>query len=259
MRSWLCAGLFVSAALLASGGAAASVGGSVPFSRQNFYKELRESGDVAGTGEDTLEAFNRRMFEFNKFTVDKIIAPSAQALDEWLPASVKTAGHNVYSNLVEPEFIVTNLMADNPEQAALSAQRFLINSTVGLAGIFDPATELGLHRREVEFTEGLCSAGISPGSYIVLPLIGPTNVTSSGLVAGFFAVEWWLLSWVSPIVATADLVIDLSASAASLRYARDLPSDGVDDPYLAQRDDYHAYIRKGCAVPGRPPQTALAR
>ncbi len=232
---------------------AAPVDGPAPFSRRQFYEALRESGEAVSIEEDSLEAFNRRVFGFNRFVVDTVVNPTADVLGEWLPGPVKTAGHNVYSNLIEPEFIVTNLMADDHRQALISTQRFLINSTVGLGGIFDPASQLGLRRREVEFAEGLCAAGLSPGSYVVLPLIGPTNTTSAGLVAGFFAVEWWLLSWISPAVATADLVIDLSASAASLRYARDLPADGGGvEPYQAQRADYHDYIRKGCAVPRAP-------
>ncbi|MEO5375679.1 MAG: VacJ family lipoprotein [Alphaproteobacteria bacterium] len=260
--SWGVGACVLLLALLVAGAAGAEPtggpGGPVPFSRQQFHKALRESGEDALGGGDSLEAFNRRVFAFNRFAVDQVVDPMSRTLGEWLPDPVKTAGHNVYSNLVEPEFIVTNLMVDDHRQALISTQRFLINSTVGLGGIFDPASRLGLERREVEMAEGLCATGVLPGPYVVLPLIGPTNVTSAGLVTGFFAVEWWLLSWISTTLATADLVVDISASAASLRYARDLPNDRATDPYEAQRAEYRDYIRRGCLSP-RPSQTALAR
>lgn len=219
-----------------------------PFSRRQFHSALRDAGSTVDQ-DSSLESFNRHVFGFNRFAVTHVVEPMASTLDAWLPDAVKTAGHNVYSNLIEPEFIVTNLMVDDGRQAMISTQRFLINSTVGLGGIFDPASGLGLERREVEMAEGLCSVGVAPGPYVVLPLVGPTNVTSAGLVAGFFAVEWYLLSWISPAVATADLVIDLSASAASLRYARDLPEDRTTDPYLVQRAAYRDYLHKGCVIP----------
>lgn len=227
---------------------AAAPAEAAPFSRHDFYRSLREA-DVDVPEHPVLEAFNRQVFAFNRAAVVYVIDPVAGVLDTWLPDPVKTAGGNVYDNLVEPEFIVTNLMADDHRQAGISAQRFLINSTVGIAGVFDPASRLGLERREIEFAEGLCAAGVLPGSYVVLPLIGPTNVTSAGLLSGFFAAEWWLLSLVSPALATADLVVDLSASAASLRYARDIP-DAVGDPYAHQRTEYRAYLRDGCLRAG---------
>lgn len=199
---------------------------------------------------DPHEAINRKVFAFNAYVVQNMVEPTAWALDVGLPELVKQAGRNVYSNLIEPEFFVTNLMVGDNGAAGVSAARFGINSTVGILGIWDPARHMGLERKEVEFTEGLCATGVKPGDFIVLPLIGPTSANSAGLLAGFFAVEWFLLAQISPVIATADLVIDLSASAASLRYARDVPDGESKDPYAIQRADYKAYLDHGC--PAKP-------
>jgi len=197
---------------------------------------------------DPLEPFNRAMFQFNNQVVDHVIDPLTETLRSWVPPAVRQAGVNVYANLTEPEFIVTNLFSGNNEDAGVSASRFVINTTLGVAGLFDPATGLGLVRRETEFGESLCTLGVPAQPYVVLPLIGATNVWSAGLLTGFFAVEWYALSLISTLLATADLVVDISASAASLRHAADPVDEHAPDAYVTQRADYFQYIEKGCGV-----------
>ena len=117
---------------------------------------------------DPLESFNRVMFDFNTLATDTVIGPVAGALAAWVPQPVRQAGNNVYANLTEPEFIVTNLFSGRNADAGLSASRFVVNSTLGIGGLFDPATGLGLVRRETEFGESLCAAGVPTG-----PIDGP--------------------------------------------------------------------------------------
>jgi phospholipid-binding lipoprotein MlaA len=203
---------------------------------------------------DPWESFNRTMFAFNNGLVDYVIEPLASTLETWTPPLVRELGSNFYANLTEPEFIVTNLFKGNHGDAAISAQRFLVNTTLGAAGLFDPATDFGLIRRETEFGESLCAAGVPVGPYLVLPAIGPTNAMSAGLITGFFTVEWYVLAMVSTLLATADLVVDLSASAASLRHAAEQPDMSNADPYVLQRAGYLRYLEKGCvsAAPAAP-------
>ncbi|MDQ5909209.1 MAG: VacJ protein [Pseudomonadota bacterium] len=195
---------------------------------------------------DPYENFNRQVFGFNAWLVRDVVDPVAYWLGENLPQPIQQAGSNIYNNLVEPEFIVTNLFAGDHEGAKISGQRFLINTTLGIVGIWDAADWLGYQRREVEFIESLCAAGWNPGEFIVLPAIGPANAYAAAMVTGFFAVEWYLLSYVSATLATADLVVDLSASAASLRYARAVPGEHIADPYQAQREEFMRYHDAHC-------------
>lgn len=202
---------------------------------------------------DPLESFNRAMFDFNNRVVDHVIEPLSGAVTAWVPPALRQAGVNVYANLTEPEFIVTNLFSGRNDDAGVSAGRFAINTTLGIGGLFDPATEFGLIRRETEFGESLCALGVPTQPFVVLPLIGATNVWSAGLLTGFFAVEWYALSLISTVLATADLVVDLSASAASLRHAADQIDENAHDPYGVQRADYFRYIEKGCGVAASKP------
>ncbi len=197
---------------------------------------------------DPLEPFNRSMFEFNNLVVDYVIDPLSGTLKAWVPPAVREAGTRVYDNLTEPEFIVTNLFSGNKADAGVSASRFAINTTLGVAGLFDPATGMGFVRRETEFGESLCRLGVPTAPFMVLPLIGPANAWSAGLLTGFFTVEWYALSLISTLLATADLVVDVSASAASLRHATDQPDMASRDPYVLQRAEYLHYIEKGCGA-----------
>jgi len=214
------------------------------------------SAPAAAETPDPLESFNRQMFHFNRQAVDYFINPLADFLVTWVPAPLRTAGANVYDNLTEPEFIVTNLFKGQTHDAAVSGGRFVVNSTLGLGGILEVANGLGLKRRPTEFGEAVCAAGIPAGPYLVLPLIGPANATSAGLITGFFAVEWYALSLISTLLATADLVVDLSASAASLRHADDVPPGNLHDAYTLQRGQYLEYMNRGCPAAGPVPTVA---
>ncbi|MBI1207303.1 MAG: VacJ protein [Azospirillum sp.] len=207
---------------------------------------LLTAGPAWAGGEDPWEPFNRQMFALNSLAVQYVIDPAATFLETWVPHPVRQAGSNIYGNLTEPEFIVTNLFVGDYHGASESGRRFVINSTFGLAGLWDAASAWGVERRQVEFGEALCTAGVPTGPYLVLPLIGPTNATSAGLITGFFTVEWYALAMISTLLATADLVVDLSASAASLRFAGDLPERTSHDPYHIQRELYGRYLHEGC-------------
>jgi len=179
---------------------------------------------VKETSGDPLESFNRAMYGFNKGVVHYVINPTVDAVAPYTPARVVTGLGNAYNNLTEVEYVLNGALRRDPGMIATSAGRFKINSTVGIAGLFDVATPLGLVRQMGDFGEAMCMAGVPAGPYVVLPLVGPANVTSAGLLAGGVAVEVYLLSFISMALATADfLVIDTGGSAASLRNATDIP------------------------------------
>ncbi|MBF0304697.1 MAG: VacJ family lipoprotein [Alphaproteobacteria bacterium] len=219
-----------------------------PFSPVRFRAELA-AADIAPVGpmrRDPLEGFNRRMFAFNAWLVREVMNPVAVALDRATPQPVKTAGNNVYQNLVEAEFVLTNLMVGQPREAGISTLRFGINTTAGVLGLWDPAARLGLQRTEVEFTEAVCGMGLRPGPYIVFPVVGPTTIVSAASLTAFLGLEWWALTHVSMMLANGHLLLDASVGAATLRYSMDLPEG--DDAYAAQRKDYRDYLVKHCKV-----------
>jgi len=197
------------------------------------------------------------MFGFNDAAIDDVIDPTARFASTWIPQPVREIGSNFYENLTEPEFVVAHLLAGNYRLASDSMGRLAINSTLGLGGLFDVAGKLGIRRTQIEFGAALCAAGLPAGDYVVLPLVGPTNVIAAGAVSGFIVGGWFALSLVSATLATADLVIDLSASAASLRHVDDIPDQQAPDPYAIQRADYATYLATAC--PAAPQLTAERR
>ena len=215
--------------------------------------------DAAGTApHDPLESFNRAMYDFNKGVVDYVIDPTVDAVGPYTPAPVVTGLGNAYNNLTEIEYVLNGALRRDASMILTSAGRFVINSTVGIAGLFDVATPLGLPRQTGDFGEAMCAAGVPPGPYVVLPLVGPANVNSAGLLAGGVAVEVYLLSFISTTLAFADFVfIDVGGSAAALRYATDIPPGA--DGYSVQRGEYEGYIKAACgAASGSIGQTAAA-
>jgi phospholipid-binding lipoprotein MlaA len=208
------------------------------------------------TPPDLLEPLNRAMFGFNSMVVNTVVDPLAWGLGQITPPFVQRLGTNLYENISEPEFVFTNLLAGHPLDAAVSVGRFAVNSTVGIAGLFDVATPIGLERRSTEVSEAMCKVGIPPGPYLVLPLIGPTNLFSGGLLGAALAVEWYALSLVSTALAAGDAIFDVSVSVASLRHVREIPEDQHPDHYSLQQQEFWDYVKAGCG-PAEGGKTAV--
>ena len=220
----------------------------MPDASLRFHAELRQAlAQVipARNPIDPNEPVNREVFQFNSWFVRNLINPVTLWMQKTLPDILKQSGSNLYENLVEPEFIITNSLAGNYDAAAVSAKRFVLNSTIGLGGLWDPAGSMGYQRTETEFTESLCIAGLDPGDFLVLPLVGPTSSKSVTLLTSFFVMEWYFFStYLSPMFTA---FIDLSTSAASLRNVRDVPDSSTKDPYLMQRANYQNYLWSNCS------------
>lgn len=196
---------------------------------------------------DPLEAFNRAMFRFNNALLEYVVDPIATFGDVSLSPRFRQASYNVYNNLSEWEFIFTNLLQGNYADSAVSVQRLAINTTLGIGGVFDPATDMGLLRRETEWGEAVCSFGIPPGPYLVLPAVGPANLTSFGAIAGVYIGGYYVLGQIATWLVVVDAVTDVMVGAASLRHVADRPAI-ITDPYVVQRQDYLEYLRNGCPI-----------
>ncbi|MGE4248929.1 MAG: VacJ family lipoprotein [Parvibaculaceae bacterium] len=132
-------------------------------------------GDLVDTQDDPLEGFNRAMFGFNQVVDHLVFEPAARVYRAVIPPPVRRGVSNVVTNLASPITLTNDVLQGNPEAAANTIKRFMINSTIGLGGIFDHASGLGepLHREDFGQTLGTWGVGGSP--YIVLPLLGPSN------------------------------------------------------------------------------------
>jgi phospholipid-binding lipoprotein MlaA len=130
----------------------------------------------AGTDNDPFEPFNRGVFAVNQVLDRDIIKPVAKGYRAALPEVVRDGIRAFIDNLHEPLVFANDLLQGRGDAAGITIKRFVMNSTIGLAGIFDRATESGLARQSGDFGQTLYSWGFVDGPYLVLPLLGPTNI-----------------------------------------------------------------------------------
>ena len=134
------------------------------------------SKETNGEVKDCFEKVNRGIFAFNQVLDNIIVEPLAKGY-RYLPSPIKTGTSNALSNLSLVVTIPNNLMQGEISLAGKNAGRFLINSTIGILGIFDPASKMGLNDYEKEdWVQTLGKWGVGDGCYIVLPILGPSTV-----------------------------------------------------------------------------------
>jgi len=125
--------------------------------------------------EDPYEDFNRQMFAFNEGLDQAVLSPVAHGYRAVTNEPVREGVGNFASNLNEPVTFVNHVLQGKLPDAGATFGRFVINTTVGIAGIFDPASSMGIQRTKEDFGQTLGTWGVDSGPYLVLPFIGPTN------------------------------------------------------------------------------------
>lgn len=127
--------------------------------------------------QDPWEGFNRSVFTFNDTLDQYFLRPVAKGYQFITPESVETGIGNVFSNLFEIRNVLNDALQWKWTQAANDSGRFLVNSTVGIVGIFDVAQHIGLPRHDGEdFGQTLAVWGVESGPYLVIPLFGPSTL-----------------------------------------------------------------------------------
>lgn len=125
---------------------------------------------------DPIEGFNRAMYSFN-VQVDKAVArPVAKAYVAVTPKPARSAVSNFLGNLAYPGVIAQQLLQGKPRLFLRSTSRLVVNTTVGIGGLFDPATGWGLPADNEDFGQTFGRWGIGPGPYVMLPFLGPSTL-----------------------------------------------------------------------------------
>lgn len=138
----------------------------------------------SGNPKDPWESYNRVVYRFNTQVDDYLMKPVARGYNYLLPAVVRQGLGNVYNNVGEVRNIGNNLLQGKGEYAADSFARLLVNTTFGIAGLFDIMTPAGVPAREEDFGQTLAVWGVADGPYFVLPLLGPSTVRDTGGMGG---------------------------------------------------------------------------
>jgi len=203
---------------------------------------------------DPLEPINRRVYAFNDAMDRAVVRPVATVYRDHVPAPVRTAATNFFTNLQDVWSSANLLLQGRPGDSLSDLLRFGVNTTFGVFGLFDWATDLGLERHGEDFGQTLGKWGFGPGAYIVLPLLGPSSLRDSvGL-----PLEWKMYpdAWVTPATAQYSLAgVRLLNARANVLQASQLFNEIALDPYVAMRDAY-LQRRRSLVYDGNPPDDA---
>jgi len=132
---------------------------------------------------DPWENWNRGVYQFNVRLDQYVLKPIAKSYKQLIPQSLRISVSNFFSNLTQPTTIVNDLLQGQLEQSLLDTGRFVFNSTFGLLGLFDVSSYFDLPAHREDFGQTLAVWGVSPGPYMVLPLLGPSTLRDTGGLA----------------------------------------------------------------------------
>lgn len=131
---------------------------------------------TTGMAKDPLEGYNRAMFAFNDGLDRAIVKPLAQGYVAYLPAPLRTGVANFYGNIADVFISVNNLLQGKLPDALSDIERVAVNTTVGLLGVLDVASDLGLEKHDEDFGQTFGRWGVGDGPYIMLPILGPRTM-----------------------------------------------------------------------------------
>jgi phospholipid-binding lipoprotein MlaA len=182
---------------------------------------------------DPLERFNRSMFAFNDALDKSVAKPVAKACVKVTPRFVRTGISNVFNNLNTLGTAVNDVLQGKMKQAGRDSARFLMNSTLGLGGLFDPATSAGLELNDEDFGQTFGKWGMKPGPYLMLPLLGPSTFRDSfGKLADQFTYPvYWLEDDSTRLIIRGVSLLDMRADLLDL------------DEQIDQSYDRYAFVR----------------
>ena len=189
---------------------------------------------------DPWEPMNRGIWAFNDTLDAWLLEPVAIGWDFVLPRRVQLCIDNFFSHLVLPVRIANDLMQLKPVKALEDGGRFVVNTLVGVGGLFDPASAGGIPRHDEDFGQTLGHWGVPPGPYLVLPLLGPSNPRDGmGLVVdGAMAIQSFFVSF--PILAGAAVVDAVNTRSLTIEEVR-AEREAAFDFYVAVRAAYTQY------------------
>lgn len=207
---------------------------------------------------DPWEGLNRATYEFNDGFDKALLKPVAEGYRFVLPTPARTAVTNFFANLKDPWIALNQLMQGKPRLAIDDLGRFVWNSTFGLLGLIDVASDMGLPKHNEDFGQTLAVWGADFGPYLVLPILGPSSVRDGvGLIPDAYAyLPWQIPKWADfehRVTWQWSLTgLDLVQTRANLLDASDLLEEAALDRYAFLRNAYFQR-RRHLIYDGDPP------
>ncbi len=187
---------------------------------------------TAKSSEDPFEGVNRVTSDVNRALREVVIDPVVDGYQAVTPDPLQQSISNIFSNLSEPVTAISSLLQGDAENAGTATNRFIINTTIGLGGVNDPATDMGLQQRREDLGQAMGSYGVASGPHFVLPILGPTNLrdVTGDLLTG-------LASPVPLVVQAGGTGVQYSTYQDDINAV----SNRAVDPYVAEREAYEQH------------------
>ena len=210
------------------------------------------AGGAPLVAHDPLEPLNRQVFKFNDALDTAIVKPVAIAYRDHTPTPLRQGIGNVFNNLQDSWSVVNNLLQLKIVYAYDSLARVAINTLLGVGGVVDVASELGIERHTQDFGHTLGVWGVPPGPYLVLPILGPSSLRD----ALALSVDWQgdpLGQLPNESVRNAALLLRGLDTRAGLLKATSMLEEAALDRYTFARDAF-LQTRRNNIFDGNPPQ-----
>lgn len=204
--------------------------------------------------DDPLEPTNRVIFDVNDFLDRLLIRPLAELYRVMLPEGIRTRIANIVGNMQEPVIFANDLMQGELGKADITFKRFVINTSLGIGGMWEVAGDWGYYKQTGDFGQTLSSWGIAGGPYLVLPLFGPSNFRDAiGLGVDAVMSPWGYIAYIGGSGPSDTLQI--SEFAADGLTQREQNIEGMDalregslDFYAQMRSVYRQYRDKQLGI-----------
>lgn len=210
---------------------------------------------TASDPRDPWEGMNRRIYAFNDRVDEAVLEPVAKAYVQVLPSFARTGVRNVFGNLADIWTVVNAGLQFKGQVAAETFMRVAINSTLGLYGVLDIASEAGLEKRREDFGQTLGHWGVQPGPYLVLPLFGPSSLRDTAALPA----DWQAgpgQYFEAGSTRTGVSLLNVTATRAHLLQATQAVKAASLDPYSFVRDAW-LQKRQNDVHDGHPPSSSF--
>jgi phospholipid-binding lipoprotein MlaA len=230
----------------------ATQSGQMPLQAQEAQQPQDDADEDFEPVNDPLEGFNRGVFAFNEAVDQAVLAPVAEGYRAVVPNIMQTWVGNFFGNIGDAWSVVNLVLQGKPVQGLEMTMRVATNTVLGFGGLLDIATEAGIQRRDEDFGQTLGYWGVPPGPYLVLPLLGPSQVRET---AALPLDRGWSAS--AAFHHDADRIgiaaLNLVDTRASLLSAGGVLDSIALDKYSFMRDAY-VQRRQSLVYDGSPPE-----
>lgn len=213
---------------------------------------------------DPIEPLNRRFFGFNDRVDQYVLLPVTNAYQFAVPAPVRASIRRAFRNLQSPVYLVNNLLQLRFRDAAETLGSFALNSTAGVAGLFDPSSEAGIEPHPADFGQTLGVFGVQSGPYLVIPILGPSTVrdTFGDLVDRAFDPLTYLLGMGDLFfIGGSSGFVTRETHAKEIEALRDSSVDyyaAMRSAYTQNRESRIAELRARLFGPAKPRESAAS-